>query len=1259
MIFGVAKTDVQMLNDTDLRELVARLCEAELEKNGVSTKFVDWGGAQQAPDGGSDVTVSSPVDLAPGYIPCKHTVFQVKQSKMGNAAIKNEMCPKPKKEIRPIFHSLNNDFGGYVIVSAGTDAVGQAISSITSKMNETLESNSLSQVHVDFYSCQQIASWVNTFPSVIAWMKHKVGTSITGWQPYDNWSNQAQGLDAEYVFDEKSCIEHEKQNYIMESGINIVRSKLILQGRSIRIIGMSGVGKTRFLQSLFDERVGEKALRKSDVIYGDIGDSLSPDPSALVEHYIKTKKQIIIIVDNCPSDLHKSLTRMCTKPESVVNVVTVEYDITEGEPEETDFFKLDVCSDEVIKKLLPKWNSNLTYSIAERIADLSGGNARLAKLLCEAVERYGAADSITDKELFNRLFWQRDNPNQDLQNVAEACSIVYSFDAVESNGNEINALANIADVNVQTFRRCISTLKKRGLLQERSIWRALLPHALANHLAIQALDYICLSTDNIKNENNKRLLDSFIRRLSYLYSDEKAIAIASELIKVMDISAFGAIYSSPFQDIESFSRLASIVPADALKIIEDNITCFTNEHSYSIIENNIARIISDIAYDANLFDRAVNVLCSLYLGRKHSSNNNNMIEHELLKLFNLFGSCTCATPEQRKIYVENLLSSKDVARQSIGIKLLKSALDRQTYISGNPNSNSFSQHQRDYGYWPATEKEFVDWYDTFLCLAIDISNLNSNIRRDIFDAVDTSFRGLLRDVRLGLLAVDFINKTRDIYFWAEGLMDAKLVLTYMEKSENDTTSAAKIENLNKIIEILEPRCELEFLLLCQTHSAYHMSQYGYLPDVRNRDAVGEIVIEKARIVGAHEQIPTSALLVFATKRSLYSDLIGRGLCLGCKNRGAFLDNFLKLMLELPSAEIDIGVLLGFLEELSTINSVLCDETLKVLIETESMLWFCPTLISYLSGDSTFDNLLKAIENENIHVRAFHNVWRSDAFKQLTNNQHFAFYEALCKKEGGVSAAIDIFHMHFYDKIEKSPLHTEAIQLGQYLLLAYDFSVADKNCIDYDITVIYKACFSSDEKQTKNLLEHIHQGSGDYPFSYSGLLEKIVSSHPILFLNEFLRDGDDTHFNLRWSARSEHDKNLIGLIDDDIILQWIRENADERCTKIVEIMPLMSNVNDTLSWKPIVYEMLDEHSNPLEFVSKLFDTLIPSSWNSYSRAGILESRTVLIKEFCTHTNAEISAFACEYLESFKLFIVAERKEDAEREKVRKLANERFE
>src|SRR5262245_21818386 len=96
-VLDISGNDIAQLSDGDLRSLVARLCEAEMRRQGFPTSAVTAGGQQEAKDGGIDVRVALPASaLINGYVARPATGFQVKKSDMPPKAIGEEMRPKGK-----------------------------------------------------------------------------------------------------------------------------------------------------------------------------------------------------------------------------------------------------------------------------------------------------------------------------------------------------------------------------------------------------------------------------------------------------------------------------------------------------------------------------------------------------------------------------------------------------------------------------------------------------------------------------------------------------------------------------------------------------------------------------------------------------------------------------------------------------------------------------------------------------------------------------------------------------------------------------------------------------------------------------------------------------------------------------------------------------------------------------------------------------------------------------------------------------------
>jgi hypothetical protein len=138
-VLEITPEDVLALNDTDLRELVARLCEAEVWRARQSTVVVTWGGSQTTKDGGVDVHVELPagVTWAGGFVPRRVTGFQVKKPDMAAKAIKDEM--RPGDTLRPVIADLAAAQGAYIIVSSSGTTSHTGLSDRRQAMHEAVD----------------------------------------------------------------------------------------------------------------------------------------------------------------------------------------------------------------------------------------------------------------------------------------------------------------------------------------------------------------------------------------------------------------------------------------------------------------------------------------------------------------------------------------------------------------------------------------------------------------------------------------------------------------------------------------------------------------------------------------------------------------------------------------------------------------------------------------------------------------------------------------------------------------------------------------------------------------------------------------------------------------------------------------------------------------------------------------------------------------------------------------------------------------
>jgi hypothetical protein len=263
-MFDITSDEIAELNDVDLRTLVGRLCEAELCSRGLSAAAVTYGGSQTAADGGLDVRVELPHNVEiDGFIPRPTTGFQVKTPDMARAAILDEM--RPRGVIRPVIQELASNTGAYIIAcSTGTVADMRLRERREALREGLLGVTNADQLRTDFYDRTRLATWVRGFPGLVAWVKQRIGRDLRGWRPHGAWTSAAEGVDAPYLIDERLRLHLGRPDEPARSvvdGLDALRDELAQPRNIVRLVGLSGVGKTRLVQALFDNSVHARAAR--------------------------------------------------------------------------------------------------------------------------------------------------------------------------------------------------------------------------------------------------------------------------------------------------------------------------------------------------------------------------------------------------------------------------------------------------------------------------------------------------------------------------------------------------------------------------------------------------------------------------------------------------------------------------------------------------------------------------------------------------------------------------------------------------------------------------------------------------------------------------------------------------------------------------------------------------------------------------------------------------------------------------------------
>lgn len=558
---------------------------------------------------------------------------------------------------------------------------------------------------------------------------------MQGWQRFNDWSNTKAKIEAEYFVDENVKVispNHHRDNGInVIDGINEIREKLNKGGTSVRLVGLSGVGKTRFSQALFDERIGEKSLDHRNVWYCDLGDSPTPLPEHFIDELIKKHKPFILIVDNCGQDTHANLTKNIK--ETQISLLTIEYDIKDDLPENTEVYKLKPISEEIVKRVVDRHYPDISDLTSRKIAEFSGGNYRLALAIASNIGKTDNISVLTDGQLFERLFWQQGQKNDDLFKIAQIFSLVYSFNIEDSGteNSELDFLARLVGVNCDTAIEAIETLKQKDIIQQRGQWRAILPHAVANRLAKELISKKLVSQlDQYCQQMPQRLQRSFIKRLSYLHDQPKVQDLVKSWFKFdgwLGQKLLDDTYNE--QDLVYIRLLGSIDEEQLLSLFEaknyQNPDFLTRKNAQYV---EISRLLRCLAYHEQNFKRAFDLLLIFSKDEKEEEKSNS-IRELITSLFRLYTSESLANLEMKKEVINELNEKPEY--QSLLLKVLRTALNFHEYgyvLKGSYDDGKLSS----YGYQPQTHEERLGWVDFLLNILNQLDIKGVTDARNIF-----------------------------------------------------------------------------------------------------------------------------------------------------------------------------------------------------------------------------------------------------------------------------------------------------------------------------------------------------------------------------------------------------------------------------------------------------------------------------------------------------------------------------------------------
>lgn len=1269
-MFEITGDHIAELSDEDLRGLIGMLCEAEMRRRGLSVSAVTWGGDQNAKDGGLDVRVALPATtVIDGFIPKPSTGFQVKKSNMPRGAVIEEM--RPKGVIRSSIAALAEESGAYVMVSADGSTTDIALKDRREAMADAMQGvPHAGKLTLDFLDRGRVATWVRDHAGIIPWVRKKIGKAIPGWHPYGAWSHAPDANNPDYLADDAARIrtgaQDEGDGFSAIDGINRIRNALRTPGQVVRLVGLSGVGKTRLLEALFDEKIGTNALNPALAAYTDVADTPDPQPPGLAADLLAENRRMILVIDNCPADLHRKLSEIVRVSGSTLSVITVEYDIREDQPEGTDVFSLEASSDELIEKLVARRFPQLSQVDRQTIAEFSGGNARIAIALASTVEKDETIAGLSDANLLIRLIQQRHQSDESLLLIAQACSLVYSFQGhdLEGENAELPILGGLIGKTADQMYMGVAELRRRDLLQQRGVWRAVLPHAIANRLAPMALQNIPLQRiDNaIINGKSDRLLRSFSRRLGYLDTSKEARALVAAWLAPGGLLHDVLNHSDLGNAI--FHNVAPVIPEAVLAALErataqaDDSTLERSKHFISLIRL--------LAFNPEFFDRATALLL-----RFHAVETDRNVDDEagrvIVSFCHIYLSGTHASVQQRLALVEKLLRSPEPKQQCLGAQAIEAMFETDHFTSSY--LFEFGARSRDHGYYPKTDADVVDWFGSTLKLSEAIAVTSSPVAEQIKKAVAGGFRGLWANTQLS----EELDRMARVFagngFWRDGWIAARQTRAYEAK----ILSPDSLAKLSAVEEFLRPK-DLVAKVRGIVLEAKGGLGYDEMDDAEDLDTYDFEAAEK-RTAAAIEQLGKDMAADTDSFQEMLPELLSSGggrlfpfgaaLAQGGQQPRTVWNALVGQLATNPDSNpVIMG---GFLSGLQTANPAEVDAMLDDAVTNPALItWFPYLQASVLIDDKGLARIHRSLELGHSPIERYSHLAWGRASDPISGPAFRDLVMAICAK-GGIDSALHMVSMRLVsDKVQKRAPLPETFEAGRSVLAAFELGTSKRQIQreDHELGSLAQVCLVGvdGERVARRLVRMLKEASVDYKLNahdYDDLVKGLFAVQATAALDEmFTGDEASVKIGVRFvETLTRRRASPLDGVPPPTLIAWCNTDPESRYLIAATAGSLFKKDNNgaPFHWTGLAPLLLQGAPDPTAMLSVFVRRLYPNSWGG-SWATEMEGRARLLEQLDVCDNADLKAARKDVLDRLRSQIEEARVREAAEDKQR---NARFE
>lgn len=1019
---------------------------------------------------------------------------------------------------------------------------------------------------------------------------------------------------------------------------------------SLRLIGLSGLGKTRILHEIFKPLPDdpETILNSSRVLYLNFNNYKSIDLQTLFRKIKSEDSNRIIILDNCDKTTHRQLLHFINE-DSNLGLISID-----SNPEEINqdtisgveyiyIKKEDLTS--VVNDILVKEFSFLNPEQLKKIIEFSQGIPLMAVLIAESI-RNGEKfiGKLDDKVLLDKLLGEKGNDNKN-RKILKSCSIFNYFgieDEVESQiefisrNRQITKLSGEDFVLTEEFKETCNHFLKREIFEKKGRYIGMRPLPLALSLAVEWIEQ-CSKTNlltiiedisNLKEPDRTELSKAFAEQMRYLGYNNKANLIVESILGP----------DSPFDNAEVlntklgsrlFRSFVEVNPEAVMSNLMRNLSVldFSELEKIKSGRRNLVLVLEKLCFDKRTFSNGAKLLYNFAIAENETWANN--ANGQFIHLFNIFLSGTQASLEERFTILEWGWDKNDLRYNEIAFQALQQGLKTSGF---NRMSGPEIQGTRTLIDNHPTNEEIIDYWNKIIDKLHFYISSQSEYKERALDTIANNIRGI---VRIGLpdLIIEKVEQiSSSLKVWDSCLYSLKLTKQY----EADRLNGDQNKRIDKLIRRFT---KTDFI------SKYErLNDFVFEHDYKKKKETIEQKTDKLALSFINQNKNWIKYLskLYQTKANGIDYRFGSKLSLNMKNNKEieqFLSISFTVLQDIPLENRNVTLLGGFASELNKSHRILFYKKLLEKKSFEYLLFYFVALDP--NGKNHFPLLINLVNNDSVSIQQFTQLRYSKALENCSFNELEDFKRNLLELNETVGYQI-VFELFFYIGNNDPKKKKKLIKIMKECIyfLGYTKGVEEHHH-DYKWTeTICQILNNKLEKEfalfiLKSIVNSI-SFINSYHLDFD--VQKIFS---ILFKNHFktiwpdlsnmlLSENEDyiKYYGLKHilGSRIGGIRGPVGLlfeVDPKVLFEWCYNNP-KAPVRLAELAPIFDPATKG-KWHPMTLRLINEFGESEKVLDVISTNMGNYSWTG-SLVPLLENKKEIFTSLLNHQIKSVDDWA---------------------------------